>query len=77
VAGEREIFAKQIQNKPPEIVDKIVAGKLKKYFAEVCLLDQGFVKEPKQSITALLAAKGKELEDTLVIRRYLRYQLGE
>ena len=75
--AERSIFAKQVEGKPPEIVDKIVDGKIKKFLAEISLLEQGFVKEPKQSVTDLLAATGKELGDTLTIRRYVRYQLGQ
>lgn len=76
-ASEREIFAKQVEDKPAQVIDKIVEGKLRKFFSEVCLLEQGFVKEPKQSIKKLLAEKGKEIDDSLVIRRFLRYQLGE
>jgi elongation factor Ts len=77
ITSEREIYAKQVTNKPPQIVEKIVDGKIKKFFAESCLLDQGFVKEPKVSVTSLLTQKSKELDDTLSIRRYTRYQLGE
>ena len=76
IASERAIYAKQVENKPPQIVDKIVDGKMKKYFAEVCFVEQGFVKEPKQPIKDLLAEKGKVLDDTLTIRRFTRYQLG-
>lgn len=76
VSAERQIFAKQVEGKPAEIVDKIVDGKIKKFFGEICLVDQGFVKEPKQSITELLKEKGKELGDTLTVRRFVRYQLG-
>jgi len=77
IAEERAIFAKQVDNKPPEIIEKIVDGKIKKFFAEICLVDQGFVKEPKQSISALLAETGKAIGDDIVIRRFFRYQLGE
>jgi elongation factor Ts len=77
VAAEREIFAKQVTGKPENIIEKIVDGKMRKYYAEVCLLLQGFVKEPKKSVTALLEEKGKQLGDTLSIRRYVRWQLGE
>jgi elongation factor Ts len=77
IAGEREIYAKQVTDKPPQIVDKIVDGKMKKFFGEVCLVDQGFVKDPKVSISALLDAKGKELDDKITIKRFTRYQLGE
>jgi len=76
LASEREIFAKQVEGKPAQIVGKIVDGKIKKYFTEICLIDQPFVKEPKQSVSQLLAEKGKELGDTLAIRRFVRYQLG-
>jgi elongation factor Ts len=77
IASEREIYAKQVQDKPPAVVAKIVDGKMKKYFSDVCLLDQPFVKEPKLSITALLNAKCKDLGDRLIVRRFIRYQLGE
>ncbi|HPF99598.1 MAG TPA: translation elongation factor Ts [Kiritimatiellia bacterium] len=76
VQAEREIYAKQVENKPANIVDKIVNGKMEKFYATVCLVEQGFVKDPEQSVTEWLAAKGKELGDTLTIRRFARYQVG-
>jgi elongation factor Ts len=76
IAAEREIYAKQVQGKPPQIVDKIVDGKMKKFYSDSCFVDQLFVKEQKQTITQLLADKGKELGDTLSIRRFIRYQMG-
>lgn len=76
LTAEREIYAKQVADKPAQIVDKIVDGKIKKFFQDICLLDQGFVKEPKQSIQALLTEAGKTLGDTLSVRRFVRYQLG-
>lgn len=76
VAAEREIFAKQAEGKPANIIDKIVDGKLEKFYAQNTLLEQGFVKDPDVSISDLLAAKGKELGDTLGIRRYVLYQIG-
>ncbi len=75
--AEREIYAKQAEGKPAAVIEKIVEGKIKKYAAEVCLLDQGFVKEPKQSVTDLLAETGKAVGDTLTLRRFVRYQLGQ
>jgi elongation factor Ts len=77
VAAEREIYAKQVQDKPPQVVEKIVDGKMKKHYSDVCLLDQPFVKDPKLSITALLNAKGKEMGDRLTVKRFVRFQLGE
>jgi elongation factor Ts len=76
IAEERAIFAKQVEGKPENIIDKIVDGKVQKFFGETCLVNQGFVKEPKQTITALLAETGKTLDDTLEIKRFTRYQLG-
>jgi elongation factor Ts len=77
LASERDIFAKQVEGKPANIVEKIVAGKLEKYFAQICFVEQGFVKDPDTSISALVAATGKTLGDTLAIRRFVRWQLGE
>lgn len=77
VAAEREIYAKQVVGKPANIVEKIVDGKVNKFFSETCLVDQPFVKEQKISVKQLLEAKGKELGDTLSIRRYIRWILGE
>ena len=77
LAAEREIYAKQVTGKPANIVDKIVDGKVRKFYEQVCLVDQGFVKEPDVSVTKLLEAKGKEVGDTLTIRRFARWQLGE
>ena len=74
--SEKEIYAKQVQNKPANIVEKIVAGKLEKFYAQSCLVEQGFVKDPEQSVTELLAARGKQLDDQLVIRRFARFQVG-
>jgi len=78
VAAEREIYANQMkdQNKPANILDKIIDGKINKFFSEICLVDQVFVKESALTITKLLNQVGKEVGDTLTIRRYARFQLG-
>ena len=76
IAAERAIYAKQVEGKPANIVDKIVDGKMTKFHADTCLVAQGFVKEPKQSITELLEATAKPLGETFAIRRFVRYQLG-
>jgi len=77
IKSEREIYAKQVTGKPANIIDKIVDGKMKKYFEETCFVNQLFVKEQKETITSLLAAKDKLVGDTMKIRRFARYQLGE
>jgi elongation factor Ts len=77
IKAESDIYAKQVENKPPQIVQKIVIGKLEKFLGQVCLVEQAFVKDPDLSITELLTSKGKEIGDTLQIRRFARYQVGE
>ena len=77
LAQEREIYAKQVQNKPANILEKIVNGKVEKFFSTACLVEQPFVKDPNVSVTQLLQARGKDLGDTLSIRRFAVYQLGE
>ena len=78
VQNEKDLFLKQMEGsgKPPEILEKIVEGKLGKFYSEKCLLDQGFVKDPDISISALVEAKGKELGDTLTINRFTRFAVG-
>ncbi len=75
-AAEREIYAKQVEGKPANMIEKIVDGKMSKFYGECCLVNQGFVKEPKQSITELLEAVAKPLGETFTIKRFTRYQLG-
>lgn len=77
VAKEREIYAEQMKDKPANVIDRIVDGKLDKFFATSCLLEQGFIKDPDQSISGLLEASGKDLNDRLEIRRFARFALGE
>jgi len=77
VEDEKSLHAKQVEGKPENIIEGILKGKLNKYYSQICLLEQGFVKEDKISITKLLEAKGKELGDTITIKRYTRWQLGD
>jgi len=76
VASEKELFAKQVEGKPENIIEKIIGGKLEKFYSQIVLLEQGFVKDPDMSVSDLVAKTGKELGDTLSIRRYVRYQIG-
>ncbi|MBL7016369.1 MAG: translation elongation factor Ts [Kiritimatiellales bacterium] len=77
VEEEKSLHAKQVEGKPENIVEGILKGKLNKFYSQICLLEQGFVKEDKTSITQLLETVGKELGDTITIKRYTRWQLGE
>ena len=65
------------EGKPEKIVDKVVEGRMAKYYEEVCLLEQPFIKENSLTITQVLAAKGKELGATLGVAGYLRFKVGE
>ncbi len=77
IAKEREIAAEQVKGKPANIVDKIVDGKVDKIFADNCLLEQAFIKNPDLTIRDLLKSKITELGENLVIRRFVRYAVGE
>ena|SRR5256714_4363177 len=77
IEAEREIYKAQVKGKPENVVDKIVDGKLEKYYSEVCLLEQGFVKTPDVTIKDLLSSKIAELGENIVIRRFTRYSVGE
>ena len=77
VAKEREVYADQVKDKPENIIEKIVDGKLDKFYSGACLLEQGFIKDPDQSIEDLLNATSGELGDELEIRRFVRFAVGE
>jgi elongation factor Ts len=77
VSGEREIFEGQVKGKPENVIAKIVEGKLDKFYSTVCLLEQGFIKNPDQTIKELVATKISELGENIVIRRFTRYSVGE
>src|SRR5690349_2026086 len=77
VQVERGIFEAQVKDKPANVVSKIVEGKLDKFYSTVCLLEQGFIKNPDQTINELVKSKIAELGENIVIRRFTRYQVGE
>jgi elongation factor Ts len=77
IEAEREIYKAQVQGKPAHVADKIVEGKLEKFYGTVCLLEQGFIKNPDVTINDLLNAKIAELGENIVIRRFVRYLVGE
>jgi len=77
VAREKGIYAEQVKGKPDNVLEKIVTGKLEKFFAESCLMEQAFVKDPDRTIeqvrTDLVGVIGENVE----VRRFARFQLGE
>jgi len=77
VESEKEIYRAQIKDKPPQAVEKIVAGKLEKFYSTVCLLEQPFVKNPEVTVNDHLTATIAQLGENIVVRRFIRWQLGE
>jgi elongation factor Ts len=67
----------EFPDKKAEALQKIVEGRLEKHYAQVCLLDQPFIKDPAVTIKQLIQSKIAELGENIVIRRFVRYQLGE
>jgi len=76
---ERDIYATQAREsgKPDKIIDKIVEGKMKKFFSEACLLEQAFVKNPDITIQDLLNEMIAKTGENIVIQRFVRFQVGE
>ncbi|OBZ16909.1 MULTISPECIES: translation elongation factor Ts [Bacillales] len=76
---EREILKAQALNegKPEKIVEKMVEGRISKYYEEFCLLEQSFIKDPDKTISTLLNEKISKIGENISIRRFVRYELGE
>ncbi|MCS7047737.1 MAG: translation elongation factor Ts [Verrucomicrobiae bacterium] len=77
IAAERDIYAAQVKDKPPAAVEKICQGKLEKFFSTVCLIEQPFVKNPDITVKEHIAQKIAALGENIVVRRFVRWQLGE
>jgi len=77
VQAERDIYAAQVTGKPANILDKIVDGKMDKFFGTVCLVEQAFIKNPDLTIKDFVNSKIAELGENIVIRRFTRYMVGE
>jgi elongation factor Ts len=77
VAKEKEIAQAQAEGKPPQAIEKIIQGKLEKYFSNSCFLEQPFVKDPSHSIKQLLHSIGQEVGAELTVESFLRFQVGE
>ena len=80
VERERKVILESdlVKNKPPQAVERIVAGKMEKFYQTVCLLDQGYVKRNSEiSVAEYIAEVEKELSDKVEVRRFVRYQVGE
>ena len=76
---EREIYRRQAleSGKPEKIVDKIVDGKIDRFYSEVCLLEQSFIKNPDRKVSEILTEAVARLGENIQVKRFSRYQLGE
>ena len=77
LARERDVAAGQVVGKPANIIEKIVDGKIDKFYSTICLLEQAFIKNPELSIHDLVKSKIAELGENIIIRRFTRYSVGE
>ena len=74
---EKEIITATVKEKPKAALDKILPGKLEKFYEEMCLLDQPFVKDPKVKVKDILHDLIAKIGENIIIRRFVRFQLGE
>ena len=76
---EKMVLSEQARNegKPEKIIEKMVSGRIEKYYKEVCLLEQSFVKDPDKTISDLITESIAKIGENISIRRFTRYQLGE
>jgi elongation factor Ts len=76
---EREIYQRQAldSGKPEKIADKIVVGKMDRFYSEVCLLEQAFIKDPDRKVADLVQDAVARLGESIQVRRFMRYQVGE
>ena len=79
LADEEEIARDQAvrAGKPPQVVDKVVQGRLEKFYAETCLLEQTFVKDSERTIDQLIAERVARIGENIQVRRFVRFILGE
>jgi elongation factor Ts len=79
VDREKEIYRVQVAGKPPQVIEKIIEGKLEKFYSDNCLLDQIFIKDSdqKKTVKDLVTEKIAKLGENIIIRRFARFQLGE
>ncbi|PIR76675.1 MAG: elongation factor Ts [Candidatus Magasanikbacteria bacterium CG10_big_fil_rev_8_21_14_0_10_42_10] len=79
IEREKGIYVEQMKNegKPADIIEKIVAGKVDKFYAEICLMEQPFIKDEDKTIEKLLVEKTGEIGEKITVRRFARFELGE
>jgi elongation factor Ts len=76
VEREKAIYAAQVQNKPPQVVDRIVEGKLKKFYSDYCLLEQPFVKDDSKTVQQMLAEAAQQAGGQASVQQFVRFEVG-
>ena len=79
LAKEKEIYRAQAlaSGKPEKVVDKIIEGKMEKFYEEVCLLEQHFIKDPSQTVGQVVAAAIGKLGENITVKRFMRFKVGD
>ena len=79
IEKEKEIYREQVarEGKPPQVVDRIVTGKLEKFFKDVCLMEQPFIRDPDRPIEQLRKELAGKLGENIQVRRFVRFELGQ
>ncbi len=79
VSKEKEVYYGQAENlnKPQKVLDNIVEGKLNKYFKEICLLEQEYIREPEKTVNQLVLEAIAKLKENIIVKRFARFKLGE
>ena len=79
VERERAIYRAQMegQNKPPAVIDKIVDGKLERFYSETCLLEQPYIRDDKKTIAAIVQEAVAKTGENIIVRRFARFRLGQ
>jgi elongation factor Ts len=77
VAREREIYKDQVKDKPAQVIDKIIDGKLNSYYQQVCLMEQASVRDPNVTIAQLVQDAIRLLGENITVTRFVRMKVGE
>lgn len=77
IEREKEILKEQVKGKPAKVMERIINGKLEKFYSEVCLMDQPFIKDDKMTIKEYLATLIGKIGENIIVRRFVRFHVGE
>ncbi len=77
IEKEKEVYREQLKGKPANVIDQIIEGKLQKYYADICLLNQPFIKDEKLTVDDVLKEMIAKMGENIKIRRFVRYELGK